>query len=111
MSREHVTPDPLDVPRCVAASRFAARRCRDLCSTCKHTEACGGRSTPERPIFFCELFEVLPLPPTLTPAAAPEPVDRPVASEYKGLCVNCEARTTCTASRPEGGVWHCEEYQ
>jgi len=110
MSREHALPDPLDVPRCVAARRFSARRYRDLCSTCKHAEACGGRSTLERPVFFCELFEVLAPQPDLTPVRAPESESRQDAGEYKGLCVNCANRTTCTEPRPESGVWHCEEY-
>jgi hypothetical protein len=30
---------------------------------------------------------------------------------YKGLCANCEKRQTCTLQRPEGGVWHCDEYE
>lgn len=30
---------------------------------------------------------------------------------YRGLCVNCDVRETCTLPRPEGGVWYCEEYQ
>ena len=28
----------------------------------------------------------------------------------KGLCINCENRTSCKFSIVEGGVWHCEEY-
>ena len=30
--------------------------------------------------------------------------------EFKGLCVNCANRHTCLFPKPEGGVWHCEEY-
>jgi glutamate dehydrogenase (NAD(P)+) len=30
---------------------------------------------------------------------------------YKGLCANCGKDETCTISRPEGGVWRCEEYE
>ena len=30
--------------------------------------------------------------------------------EHKGLCVNCANRETCLYPKPEGGVWHCEEY-
>ena len=30
--------------------------------------------------------------------------------KYKGLCSICEDRKTCTFIKPEGGVWHCEEY-
>jgi hypothetical protein len=32
------------------------------------------------------------------------------AGGYKGLCVNCANRETCLYPKPEGGVWHCEEY-
>lgn len=32
-------------------------------------------------------------------------------SSLKGLCSNCENCQTCTYPKPEGGVWHCEEYQ
>ncbi len=111
MSREHVMPDPTDVARYVAASPSAARRYRDLCSTCKHTEACGGRSTLEHPIFFCELFEVFAPPPTLTPVGPLESQSRQDTSEYRGLCMNCANRNTCAIPKPEGGIWHCQEYR
>ncbi len=62
-------------------------------------------------MFFCELFEVFAPPPPGTVAAAREPVGSQDTGEYKGLCVNCENRNTCSVPRPEGGVWHCEEYQ
>ena len=29
----------------------------------------------------------------------------------RGLCSICENRETCTYPKPEGGVWHCEEYR
>ena len=111
MTREHVIPAPSDTAGYVAATPSAARRYRDLCSTCKHAETCAGRSTLEHPIFFCEMFEVEVPRPTLALAAGPEPSERPESSEYKGLCVNCENRDTCTITKPEGGIWHCEEYQ
>jgi hypothetical protein len=31
--------------------------------------------------------------------------------ELKGLCMNCEARDYCRIRKPEGGIWHCEEYK
>jgi len=31
--------------------------------------------------------------------------------KYKGLCVNCIHRDTCTLPKPEGGKLHCEEYE
>ena len=111
MSREHVISDPPAVVPYFAASYSLARRYRDLCSTCSHAEACGGRSTLERPIFFCEMFEVSAPGSALTQAAAAAPSDGPDAGKYKGLCLNCENRADCTAPKSPGGVWHCEEYQ
>jgi hypothetical protein len=32
------------------------------------------------------------------------------SAKYVGLCVNCEHRTTCRYPKPEGGLWHCEDY-
>jgi hypothetical protein len=29
----------------------------------------------------------------------------------RGLCSICEDREVCTFLKPEGGVWHCEEYR
>jgi len=92
----------------------APRPYRDLCSTCRHQEACGSRSTPERPILFCEMFEALGAKPA---AARPAAADAGAAASgqgaarHIGLCANCESRQTCTMARPEGGVWHCEEYR
>ncbi len=31
-------------------------------------------------------------------------------SELKGLCRNCENRYICIIKKPEGGVWHCDNY-
>lgn len=30
--------------------------------------------------------------------------------QLKGLCVNCANREVCRHPKPEGGVWHCEEF-
>lgn len=111
MSARRRAPDPTDIPRGAAKKPSVARPYRDLCSTCSHAEACGDRSTPERPILFCELFEVFASPPAVTPAASPEPAGRQDARQYKGLCMNCENRRTCTIPKAEGGIWHCEEYR
>ena len=113
MPSEHSAPDPTDVLSYAAPGPSGAGSYRDLCSTCNHAEACRGRSTPERPIFFCELFESF-VPASAAPAAPAAP--RPAApskdaKEHKGLCMNCENRQTCSLPRPAGGVWHCEEYR
>jgi hypothetical protein len=28
-----------------------------------------------------------------------------------GICSNCDNCRTCVFPKPEGGIWHCEEYQ
>jgi len=33
-----------------------------------------------------------------------------IPGRMKGLCINCDNRTSCKFSIVEGGVWHCEEY-
>ena len=102
---------PKRLPKYAAGEPSAARLYRDLCSTCNHIRTCGDHSTPQRPIFFCEQFEAF-VPVSAGPVAASEqpPSDRG-ESQYKGLCINCETRQTCTTCKPEGGVWHCEEYR
>jgi hypothetical protein len=110
MSRDRPAAGPRDVARRASQGPSAAGPYRDLCSTCLHAERCGNHSTPEHPILFCEMFEVPASPLPVTRAAAREPADRQDAGDHKGLCMNCENRRTCTLRKPEGGVWHCEEY-
>jgi hypothetical protein len=68
---------------------------------------------------FCEEFEGYDTRPT-DPAARRTPTH--VRSEtsaasvgptstLKGLCVSCAKRDTCTFPKPEGGVWHCDEFE
>jgi hypothetical protein len=93
-----------------------------LCSTCRHAGSCTYQSDPKRPVLSCEEFEietgeparvsgsdVLSACPTDTPALAGAG-DEDDFARYKGLCGNCEQRKSCTFPKPEGGVWHCEEY-
>ena len=112
MSEKPVDPASTGASPYIPEGPPAPRSYRDLCSTCSHERACGSRSTPERPILFCELFEVLAPAPTAAPVAAPpEPPASGQGVEHRGLCVNCDSRHECTMARPEVGVWHCEEYR
>jgi len=112
MARGSVAPGSTEGSPYVPVSPPPPRPYRDLCSTCRHDSACGSRSTPERPILFCELFEVLV--PVWTPPAIAAPLAGAASEqggvEHKGLCMNCENRESCTTSQSQGGVWHCEEY-
>ena len=113
MSAKHSFPDPASIPRYSLGRSDASRPYRDLCSTCNHAKACGGRSTPERPIFFCEEFEAfVPAPAAgVTRTVPARPTERHVAGTPAGLCMNCDNAQTCTSPKPEGGVWHCDEYR
>jgi hypothetical protein len=35
----------------------------------------------------------------------------PRTGELPGLCRNCARLDDCTYPKPEGGVWHCNEYE
>ena len=51
---------------------------------------------------------VLTVPRTGTVEKKREPDS--LRTPFKGLCVNCDHRFTCTLPKPESGVWYCEEY-
>jgi hypothetical protein len=97
-----------------AVGRFdTSEEYRDLCSNCDNGDACCGRTRPTRPIFFCEAFVVFgaePAPESDRSAEA-KPRETWSANGHIGLCVNCDNVRTCVMPKPEGGVWHCEEYR
>ena len=86
-----------------------------ICVTCRHGESCMYATDPKRPVLQCEEFECHE---SSAPAGAAtrekrrrNPSEDAAASAgLKGLCVNCDIRDHCDYPRPEGGVWHCEEY-
>ena len=85
-----------------------------LCSTCREAPTCTYRKDPRQPVWECDEFEYEIPPVSVSPPAA-SPF-KSIAQDrnpgrHAGLCVNCENRETCTYRKPEGGVWHCEEYE
>ena len=92
---------------------------RGLCSTCETASTCTFPRDPERPIMHCDELDsyqgdtVTVKKVARAELAGPKAVSEAEQKElgkYKGLCVNCENRETCTFPKPEGGVWHCDEY-
>ena len=88
----------------------------DLCSTCMHASDCTYRSKSDRYIYYCEEFEITPTEAKDSQKVAYEQQvekqeDSDSSFKYKGLCVNCENRKTCSLARVNGGIWHCEEYR
>ena len=93
---------------------------RGLCSTCKNSPYCTFPRHPTWPVFQCEEFEGDQIylkrkpsevsSPSITPHTWPNSGER-VYKKGMELCSNCENCETCTFPKPEGGVWHCEEYK
>jgi hypothetical protein len=86
----------------------------DLCITCNHYQICSTRRDRKRPIWFCEEFDnYVPIKEMKikTDSKASFKTVKKEMQQYKGLCINCENRENCKLHKPNGGIWHCEEYQ
>jgi hypothetical protein len=91
-----------------------------LCSYCKSAQNCTFVRDPNRPVYQCEEFDEITYVSIRVPnqknislnnfSKNPSIIEDSFHS-YKGLCSNCEERATCTFPKPEGGVWHCEEFR
>jgi hypothetical protein len=83
-----------------------------ICTTCKHRDNCAYLSNSTEAVYHCEEFDTqVATPVNATPRIATKPEEIEEGIQYKGLCKNCEKRMTCSYTKPEGGIWHCEEYE
>jgi len=87
-----------------------------LCHSCKNAVDCHFREHCQQPSFYCEEFEIGkgPFAETIEKAKSLPAYSLDADEEISkslGLCSNCESRRSCTFLKPEGGVWHCEEYR
>jgi hypothetical protein len=82
----------------------------NLCRTCNFKDNCT-LSSSNAPILHCEEFD--------NSNTSQRQSTRPNISteeniiqyeQHMGLCANCVHKDTCSLSKIEGGVWHCEEY-
>lgn len=86
---------------------------RGVCSACKHDRDCVYQATSFGVILQCEEFEPgFPAQAPRRSSAQPRALfsNAMDTDGYAGLCPSCENRLSCTYTRPEGGVWHCDEY-
>ena len=87
-----------------------------LCSTCKHASTCIFPRYPLRPSIYCEEFEIEITTPGKMPVDDTSRLTELHIAEVEdssmpiGLCSDCENVQSCVFQKPEGGVWHCEEY-
>ncbi len=97
--RRSTRPEP-DVPR-------------GLCISCTLARTCTYRLGAVRPVIFCDEFDGIQAPVAMRrsePIAASQ-LELGAESRARGLCATCVKRDSCTYPRPEGGVWHCEEFE
>lgn len=81
-----------------------------LCSTCNNGSFCVYRESRGKDAIYCEMFDCYANGHRDSTAVRSVADSKP-SSEHKGLCANCLHRDTCVLHKPEGGVWHCEEYE
>jgi len=94
---------------------------RGLCSTCGNAASCVFSRDPDRPVLQCEEFDGYQPPSPKAPDRQRPCLDTTVtgkasgegsdSNKFLGLCKTCDERDTCQFAKPEGGVWHCEEYR
>jgi hypothetical protein len=80
-----------------------------LCLTCTKAPDCALRQTDNTPKIFCEDFDdqAVTVKEEIYQTSQKEKKDEP---QLKGLCSTCDLRLTCNFTKPEEGIWHCEEY-
>ena len=93
---------------------------KGLCECCVHAPECTFPRNPDRSVLCCDEFEGItksaqeqecneePAAGSRQGGSDAEPKGAP---SLKGLCRTCSKADTCTYPKPEGGVWHCDEYE
>ena len=83
-----------------------------LCTTCDHAPCCTHPRTSGLPVLECDdasAFVISIAPATgIDVLYSAAPSSRTAA---RGLCATCGRLPDCTYPKPEGGVWHCDEFE
>ena len=91
-----------------------------LCSCCSLAPTCTYPRVSGRSILQCDEFDGITRPPEQVVKMKEKPPanrfsetvsDVQGRSNSTGLCAYCDGLKNCTYPKPEGGVWHCEEYR
>lgn len=78
----------------------------EICQTCAKFSTCKRCVESKHRILSCDEFEKS----KTNEDSNHLEIENHEFTRDKGLCTNCTKRTYCTLNRPEGGVWHCNEY-
>jgi len=84
------------------------KKFKGLCMNCDHRETCTF-TKPKDGVLSCEEYECTTKKSKERPPPQPKPQAK-TEKKFKGLCVNCNHRETCTFTKPKDGVLSCEEY-
>jgi hypothetical protein len=72
----------------------------EICKTCIHLSNCSRQYKYNQPIVYCDRYE----------GNRSSFYKEKYINELKGLCQTCENRFICILHKPQGGVWHCDNY-
>jgi hypothetical protein len=84
-----------------------------LCASCKNAPKCEYLKIARQPVLQCAEFQGFEFK-TIKETHENEfrkTSQADDSNEYMGLCQTCENRETCKYPKPEGGVWHCDEFK
>lgn len=81
-----------------------------VCVNCVHATTCRLSSSRTEPVWDCEEYRASGGPDAVAVKLNGGPPADYARARRLGLCVDCVHRECCTLPKPEGGVWHCEEY-
>jgi len=91
---------------------------RGLCMSCRNALTCTFLKNHNEAVLQCDEFDgfesFLRRPENFSHKSVMGLKSNPGkkgSDGCKGLCSICENSRTCTYPKPEGGVWHCEEYR
>ena len=90
-----------------------------LCTTCNNASDCVYRSQRGFDATYCETYVCYSM--TVVGSDETDDTESNITSAKstsrkktqhldRGLCSNCENCDKCHLPKPDGGVWHCEEY-
>ncbi|GAH40332.1 unnamed protein product [marine sediment metagenome] len=87
------------------------KKFKGLCVNCDHRETCTF-TKPEGGVLYCNEHEcgTNEIKGQAPPQPKSQTIPKKDEKKFKGLCVNCDQRETCTFTKPEGGVLSCREY-
>lgn len=84
---------------------------RSLCRDCASGQGCSLHGEGRLSVIECEEFDGGNHRHTTKRAATRPAARKSNPSGYMGLCADCLNSMTCMFPKPEGGIWHCEEFR